>query len=215
MSEQKQVYTVQANGFTAICDAILHSNKQILCMSLIGTQVACKSIAATIYSTVNSPIFLSEGYAEELLTMQTPYYANPRLRGTYHSAPFVPIKGNRAYHTIIYTDLMRLDYTTRSDYIIAVKTDSNIEETTTRDQLVDMNYRYWNERYAIPCLPHWKYWLFDNAMYEKWLEPCEGTNMVGLYANYDPEELKLLITEAIQNNKLTKPVNPDQMELVK
>ena len=190
------LHTVSAGGFSATADAYAISAKHeyLWFLSMVGSQVALKAIAATIMKNPPEPCHIIRGIegmelSGQYQTCHIPYHTI----GTWTSR--TTRLRNRAYHTLVYSKKAHHDFE-GAEFVILPRTEQ---------EAPILHHTYLDARSSIPLHHTWAQWLWQRGLASGEIAPLDTSGILAYYCLPKFDKLQEDITQAIIDWQISVP----------
>ena len=195
-SQELTLHTVSAGGYSATADAFAISpdNNDLWFLSMVGSQVALKAIAASLIKLPPDKCHILQGVDGMEITGEYRTCQIPLLTiGTWTTR--TTRLANRAFHTLVYTKKAHHNFNS-ADFIILPRTPM---------EAPSLHHMYLDARSSIPIHHTWHQWLWERGLRTGEVIPLDSSGILAYHCTPQFPDLKADITDAIVSGFLTVP----------
>ena len=189
------LYTVNAGGFSATCDAFARDpgTESLWFLSMVGPQSSLKAIWGSLLKQPPDVAHLIEGVEGLALSGGFQRCHVPRETVGTWTTKIAKLPGGRGWHAIVYTKMAEFSFE-RSDFLLLA-----LEE----EQAPDLHYRFLDKRSPLPLHHSWKDWLWHRGLDNGEISPLESTGIRAYRCCPEAKQLREDLSQAVAAGTLT------------
>ena len=194
--EQKQLYTVSCEGFTATCDAYIgdfSNGNGLHLLSIVGTQAATRAIAMNVLKTPPGGVLIQELHSDEEIPLYATTKRLTRNGKTEWRRKMQRLPLTKAWHILMWDRLA--EPTNPKPMFVLVGTDDHQENGLKYHKSL-------SNRMKIPIHISWSNWLWQRALLKNEAIEMDAGGLKAWYCDTPEGDLKADIAAAVKNGIL-------------